>query len=244
MKKLLSRIGIGAADVDAVLPKASFELGETLAVEVNVHGGAVEQEIRGIDLALLTIYEANDRYSTGIIKEVKFRQPFTIAPGEEKSFSVPLTIPYSSPLTLGATKVWLKTGLDIEWSVDPKDQDDIQVRPDDRMRALFDALESLGFTLRSAYCEGAGMMFQRPFVQELAFLPSASVFRGRVNEIELICDCSEGQVTVFVEVDRRARGLLGMLGGELESKNRYSFTEPDLAANVQQLRHIIESSLR
>ncbi len=244
MKKMLSRIGIGAAVVDAVLPKASFELGETFEVEVTVHGGAVDQEIQGIDLALLTIYKSNDTYSTGIIEKVQSRQAFTIAPGEKKSFVVPLTIPYHSPLSLGSTKVWLKTGLDIEWSLDPKDKDDLEVLPDDRMRALFDAVQSLGFTLRYAHCESGGLKFTRPFVQELAFLPSASELRGRVNEMELICDCSKRQVNVLVEVDRRIGGLLGVLGGELESKNRYSFTEPNVAAIAKALVRIIESSLR
>lgn len=243
MKKMLSRIGIGAAEVDAVLPKTSFELGETFEVEVNVHGGAVEQEIEGIDLALLTIYKSNDRNATGIIQKVHSRQAFTIAPGEERSFSVSLTIPYHAPLTLGSSKVWLKTGLDIDWSLDPKDNDDLEVQPDARMRALFDALQSLGFTLRYAHCESGGFLYTRPFVQELAFLPYESEFRGRVNEIELICDCSEKQVDVVLEVDRRAGGLLGALGGEYESKRRYWFTEPDVATIAEELKRIIQSSL-
>lgn len=244
MKKMLSRIGIGAAVVDTVLPKTSFELGETFEVEVNVQGGAVAQDVEGIDFALLTLYDRNESLSTGIIAEVKSRQAFTIAAGEQKSLTIPLTIPYHSPLTLGATKVWLKTGLDIDWSLDPRDSDDLQVRPDDRMRALLDAIESLGFTLKHAHCESAPFTLARPFVQELAFRPSESELRGRVNEIELICDCSETQVHVLIEVDRRARGLLGALGAERESKSRYSFSEPDVAAIAEELRHIIESSLR
>ncbi|WP_458186798.1 sporulation protein [Haladaptatus sp. NG-WS-4] len=39
MKRILSRVGIGAARVDTVLPKTTLTAGESVEVEVHVEGG-------------------------------------------------------------------------------------------------------------------------------------------------------------------------------------------------------------
>lgn len=248
MKKMLSRVGIGAAKVDAELPKTSYELGESGEAQINIRGGSAEQEVDRVYLALLTTYEIETEdghtTSTAVIDKFKTSEPFTIGPDQEKSFSVSFRVPYHAPISMGRSRVWIKTGLDVDWSVDPDDEDAIQVQPDARMRALFDAIESLGFGMHTAKCKQGERLFSRPYAQEFAFRPSGDgPYAGRVNELELICDPSPEQVQVVVELDRRAGGLLGAFGGEFESKSHLSFTEPDSDAIRRELEQTINARL-
>ncbi|GAM78591.1 hypothetical transcriptional regulator [Vibrio ishigakensis] len=43
---------------------------------------------------------------------------FTIESGEERTFEVELDVPLNTPITLGDSKVWLETSLDIDMAID------------------------------------------------------------------------------------------------------------------------------
>lgn len=69
---------------------------------------------------------------------------------------------------MGKTKVWVHTGLDIPKSLDSGGRDDIEVFPELKVKALFRALEELGFVLCKAECQEAETSVRGgpPFVQE------------------------------------------------------------------------------
>jgi len=239
MKEFLTRIGIGAAKVDTVLPKRRYRLGETVDARVDVTGGSAAQQVDDIYLAVMTRYHTDDSHGDGVIAKFQMAESFTIEPGEERSFETSFAVPWSTPLSLGGTRVWIKTGLDVDWALDPKDKDTIQVEPDDRVDALLEAMDRLGFHMRSAKVERGGYRYQQPFVQEIEFKPDR---RGKLKEVELLIFPDDSEVDVVVEVDRKMGGLAGALGGETERKRKLTYTDADPDAIAAKLEQVIASA--
>ncbi|WP_435349686.1 sporulation protein [Haloarchaeobius sp. HRN-SO-5] len=239
MKRVLSSIGIGSATVDTVLPKTSFTPGETVEATVEIEGGSSEQDIEQINFAMMTRYRTEDGYEKAVIERFGVGENFTIDEGEHRSVPVEVTVPYGTPLTMGSVKVWLKTGLDIDWALDPKDTDHVEVTPDARMSALFDAVEDLGFVFHSTEVERASFGHSHPFVQEFEFKPRSGPFTGALDELEVICAPSENAVEAYLEIDRRG-GLLSEMTDTDESRARLTVDGTDTDAIRSELRTLVE----
>ncbi|MFC6725484.1 sporulation protein, partial [Halobium palmae] len=220
MKKVLASLGIGNATVDTVLPSDSVVPGETVDAEVRVRGGNADQEIDAIRFEIETRVRTDEGYDDVDVGRLSLTDGFTVEAEEERTLSATVEIPYRTPVTLGDVQVWVETELDIARAVDPEDRDFLDVRPTPRMRALFDAVEELGFELHTANCEAdpygryAG---GHPFVQEFEFRPERGDFVGRLDEVELVVDPGPESLTAYVEVDRRG-GLLRELAEADESR--------------------------
>jgi sporulation-control protein len=247
-KKLLSSIGIGAARVDAKLSKSRYAPGEMLEGIVDVHGGNVEQQIDEIYLALMSTYirEVDDKkYEEKIVlKKYKVMDSFTIYPNETKTISFQFILPYDIPVTKGKTKVWIQTGLDIKMAMDPQDRDYLQIQPHPLVAAFLKAVSSLGFRLREVQCEEAPRYLRKrlPFVQEFEFKPTRGPFAGRLDELEAIFFVSEHQVEVILEIDRKARGLRGLLAESLnmdETLIRITYNANDIPSLPKLLANTI-----
>ena len=238
MKRVLSSLGIGAATVDTVLP-TTLTAGETVDARVDVTGGNDTQEVEGIYFALETRYETDESTETGTIDSFRIADPFTIDPDEDRSFSVSIDVPYHTPVTRGTTEVWLDTGLDIDWAVDPDDTDPVEIEPDPLRRELFDAVESLGFSLRTAECEASDSLFaDQRFVQEFEFVPRSGPFAGELDELEIVPIPDGNGFDLAVEVDRRG-GLLTEHFDADESHERLSLDSTN-ADIERRLRSTIE----
>lgn len=232
MKDVLSRIGIGSARVDTILPSNTVRAGESVDAEVHVEGGSTDQEIDAVYFALETEYKTDEGYKDAIVDKWRLTDPFTIEAGEERRFETTLDIPRRTPVTTRSTAVEIETGLDISMALDPEDEDRIEVEPTRRTQAVFDALENLEFTLRSSSCEAtAGSLFSTSasFVQEFEFRPQGGEFSGQVDEIEVIPVFDEGRLTVYVEVDRRG-GLLSEMTDTDERHTKLTVRDPDPSA--------------
>ena len=261
-KKMLSSVGIGSAKVDTVLQDENYVPGEVMSAVVKVSGGSTEQEIDGLYFAINATYETTREVEvegedgeaetheetvsqTVTLAEAEIAEGFTVGPGEEKEIPVSLALPYHTPLSAGAVSVWVQTGLDIKMAVDPGDRDEIEVVPGEAMGALFEALVALGFAFSEAECEEAprGFPGNPPIVQEFEFKPVSGTFRGRLDEVELLCRPEPGGVEVFMEVDRKARGLSGFLAeltGTDETRIRFHIGTEDLPNLTEILRETIE----
>ncbi|WP_435358354.1 sporulation protein [Haloarchaeobius sp. DFWS5] len=239
MKKILSSVGIGAANVDTILPKTTVNPGETVEATVEIEGGSTEQEIDDIYFALMTRYKTDDGYRDAVIDKFHVGHDFTIGEGERREETVDIRVPYSTPVTMGNVKVWLKTGLDIDWAVDPKDTDYIDVQPGDRMNTLFDAVEGLGFSFYKADVEKASFGHSQPFIQEFEFKPRGGEFRGKLDELEVICSPSQNAVQVYLEIDRRG-GLLSEWADTDESRAGMTVT----GTNREKVQHELERIVR
>ncbi|MEB3752004.1 sporulation protein [Geobacillus sp. FSL W8-0032] len=247
-KKLLSSIGIGSATVDTKLAKAQYAQGETVEGVVEIRGGSVEQHIDKIDLALVTTYirEVDDHKfeEKAVLARHKVSDSLTIGPNETKTIPFRFTLPYDTPVTLGSSKVWLQTGLDIQMALDPQDRDYLTIEPHPLVTAFLEAARQLGFRLHHVQCEQAPRHWQPrlPFVQEFEFRPASGAFRGRLDELEAIFFVSEHGVETILEIDRKARGLAGLLAEALdmdETLARFTYGPNDLASLPQLLANAI-----
>lgn len=202
---LLSRVGVGSATVDTKVPER-VTAGETIDATVEIEGGSSAQQVDAIYFALVTRYRRDEGSSTAVIDKFQLADSFTIEAGAERTMAVEIDIPRWTPITRGRTDVWIETGLDIDWALDPDDTDHIEVEPTDRMARVFDAVADLGFELTTAEPEAAPAAFptdDRPFVQEFDFVPKGGDFRGNLDEIDLVFEPADGELAVYLEIDPR-----------------------------------------
>ncbi len=134
--KLKASLGIGAAKVDTVLQSMNVAQGEMLKGVVHIQGGDVAQDIDAIKLKLCTEMkvEVDDSTSheTFVLGQLEAVQPFTIQPGENKQVPFEFKLHDETPITVLNAKmnqsyVWVETTLDIDFAIDPKDRDMVNV---------------------------------------------------------------------------------------------------------------------
>jgi len=224
-KKVLSSVGIGSAKVDTIVDNVQLSPGELVQGQVLVKGGSVEQAINHIGIDICCNYfseetctetddDGDESEHTRIVRHVaklasyKVADAFTTQGGEAQSFDFSIELPFYSPLSLGACEVWLETDLDIASAIDKSDKDMLEVLATPRQEQLLTAMNELGFTLVEVECEEGRQLGQR-FVQEFEFKAQRGVFRGRVDEVEILMVNYEDRLEVLLEVDRKARGLSG-----------------------------------
>ncbi|WP_462411906.1 sporulation protein [Neobacillus sp. Marseille-QA0830] len=248
--KVFASVGIGAAKVDTKLEKDSYMPGEIVKGLVSIRGGKVDQQVDEIYLNLNTTYlrESDDRkYSVNtVIDRFRLTTPFVIRTNEAKEIPFTFGLPYDTPLSIGRSKVWITTGLDIKGGADPSDKDYIKVMPNPLMSAVFHAIDSLGFRMREADCEEAPRRLRGrlPFVQEFEFVPVSGPFRGRLDELEVVFfPAGTGTLDLMVQVDRRARGLAGLFSEALgvdETNVRMTVSSADIPAMQQKIHSLIQ----
>lgn len=248
--KVFASIGIGSATVDTKLEKDTVSPGEEINGVVEVKGGNVEQNIDVILLSLHTTYikEADDKKftKTAVIDQIRLNEPFTIQPKETKQIPFSYRLPLDTPVSLGRSKIWVSTGLDIKNAIDPTDKDFLKVLPSRLSEAVIHAVTDLGFRLREVDCEEAPYRLRRrlPFVQEFEFVPVSGAFRGKLDELEIVFfPVSNTETEVYMQVDRRARGLGGFLSEALEmdeSHVHFTVHSSDLPSIREKIASIIQ----
>lgn len=219
--KVLSKVGIGSASVDTELFNEIFTPGELIRGKVTVKGGSVEQNIDSIYFRIKSTYEDEIKIGedeknierTALIKEFQVSEPFVIQPDQTISFDIDFTLPIFTPVTAGKTKTWVETGLDIKMAVDPSDKDYIHVQPHPLIDAVLTSAMDMGLEIYKVICEPAphNMNMMVPFMQEFALKPVEGHLVNRLEEIELVFRPMSSGFMVFMEIDRQAKGLSGML---------------------------------
>ncbi|WP_394144860.1 sporulation protein [Vibrio atypicus] len=211
--KLKASLGIGAAKVDTVLESMSVFQGEVLKGVVHIQGGDVEQHIDAINLKLCTEVkvESDDSvsYQDFILGKLEAVQPFTIQPGENKQVPFELKLDDETPITaLNAKKnqchVWVETTLDIDFAIDPKDRDFVEVKPLPVAAKVISAIERAGFGMVKADVEkghlrGGSFTSKSGCYQEIEFRNNGFINKKEI-ELSFILD---GRVMhCLAEVDR------------------------------------------
>lgn len=247
--KVFASVGIGAARVDTKLYESNVTAGQEIKGVVEIAGGNIAQQIDEIYITLNTTYikERNDSKMNqhAIIDKFRISESFTIEANEKREIPFTYILPLDIPVTLGKTKVWLQTGLDIKNAIDPTDRDFIEVRPSELMTAVLETVNDLGFRLRKVDCEEAPYKFKKrlPFIQEFEFVPMSGSFRGKLDEVELVFFPQSGNTTeILMQVDRRARGLGSFLAEALEMDEsfvRFTVSTTDLPQLKDKIHSII-----
>ena len=249
-RRLLSSVGVGAATVDTRLAKSEFAPGDEVRGVVEIRGGDVEQEIRGIRLEVQTYYKRevgdNTVTDTGTIESFDVSGPRVVQPNSEEKVEVAFRLPHETPLTLGRSSVWVRTSLDVERAIDPSDSDGITVLPNPTMRFVLDSFEKLGFRVREVDNEELPHRLRRrlPFAQEIEFVATGGEFRGRFDEVELVMFPSEDEVELLLQVDRRARGLGSFLSEQMGTDESYAGLSVPESATPSEIREAIAGTLR
>ncbi|MCU0490417.1 MAG: sporulation protein [Chloroflexaceae bacterium] len=238
-KKLLASIGIGNAHVDTRLADDTLSPGEMVAGEVHMRGGEVAQEIDSIYIYLATKYRVESGDTTVSREHILVQHPlserFTLGVGETRTVSFSFGVPYTTPLTMGTQRVYVRTGLAISSAIDPGDTDQIQVGPHPLQERVLQAVQNLGFQLYSANAEYSPKLGRgQPFVQEFEFKPYGK-WSSRLKELELIFYLSPNSLDVYLELDRRERGLMALLD-DFDMNERYAHftvTSADLIGSLE-----------
>lgn len=136
-KKLLAAIGVGGASVDTRLLNASLQPGQTFEARIVLKGGEVSQSIAGLELALMTRVKVSDGDSSHFINHClaswRISEGFELQAGEERELPFigqlhPETPFTELPVRNNQCRVWLQTGLAIDYAIDPGDQDLLQIQ--------------------------------------------------------------------------------------------------------------------
>ena len=248
--KVLASVGIGSAVVDTKLERDQVVPGEEIRGIVEIRGGNVEQKIDDIYLSVNTQYmkESDDRKYrvAATIEQVRLASAFTVAANERREIPFSFILPVDTPVSMGKTKVWVTTGLDIKNSIDPSDQDYLKVKPGKLLNGVLEAISSLGFVIREVECEHASYRIRKrlPFIQEFEFVPRTGPYRGRLDELELVFfPVSENEAQLHFQIDRKARGLGGFLAEALEMDEtnvHASITTSDLPNLTQKIQTMLQ----
>ncbi len=254
--KMLSKVGVGAATIDAVLDHEQAEPGQPISGVINIVGGKVDQQINKIDLDVYcnyfveeTIEEDNESHTRKIEKTCRINsfdiaENFTIGSGEKKKLNFSFELSPHAPLSAGHCKSWLKTNLDIDYALDTDDKDYIDIRPNPLQAATIAALIDLGFEVVEVESEGCHCdRTTLPFIQEFEFVARSGEFRGKLDEVELVMFINGDNLDIFLEIDRRSKGLGGFFATAFgrDETNVHLTISPDEVEQLGDMLHEIIS---
>ena len=215
LKSFLRTLGIGGPTIDAVLDTDRVQPGGGLAGTLHVRGGDAGQTAGRAVLELVARVTKkmgdNEYQADEVIAGVELPGPFQL--GREHSIRFELALPPHTPVTSlgGRNFVWLRSGLDVPWAVDPSDQDALDVAPTEAQANVLRAMEQLGFRLYQVDIDPRSAWSGRKWVQEFEFRP-AGYGRARFDEVEVVFENQRGsRVELLIQLDRSARGLGGLL---------------------------------
>ncbi|QJC53955.1 sporulation protein [Paenibacillus albicereus] len=248
-KNMMASMGVGGAKVETVLevPYTGVRPGDEISGRIMVEGGAVPQQINGIELVLMTSYikEVNDskvRENVALAR-LPLRESFQIGAGSREEFDFRWVLPQHTPVTAGGTQVWIKTSLDIASALDAADNDYIKVLPHPLVAEVLDAVERLGFRTREVECKYVGhSRYGAPVLQEFEFVPRTREF-GRLDELEMVFLPSPGYVDVLMEVDRRGGAFSEWLGTD-ETRASFRLHEADVRRGPESLARELGARIR
>lgn len=215
LKSFLRAFGVGGPSIDAVLDTDRVQPGGPLTGTLHIRGGDASQTAKKATLELVARVEkkmGDEEYQADeVIAGVELPGPIQLGGSHSAPFRMEL--PAHTPVTSlgGRNFVWLRSGLDVPWAIDPSDKDALQVHPNPAQANVLQAMESLGFRLAKVDIDARSSWMGRKWVQEFEFRP-AGYGQARYDEVEVVFERQHGhQVELMLQLDRAARGLGGFL---------------------------------
>lgn len=242
---LLSRVGIGSATVDTILETDRVQPGDAIDAHVAIEGGSEQQAVDDLEIGVATAYQVptdddDFTYETAEISETELTDGFTIEPDEERTLDIPpIEIPVTTPPTMDQTSVWIQTGLDIDWSVDPTDEDHLAVDPGPYTDALLTAIENLGLSMEMA--DNVKSSFgPGEFAQFFEYENYGNAPWSNLDDIEFFVAPHGDHLTVEVDVESRNTSLFER--SEQRTKFRVDSSAPDTVEST--VRSAIEENVK
>ncbi len=199
MTRLLSRLGIGAATVETRLPETELSPGETVDLTIDIDGGRADQPIDELYLTLRARVADEERD----VAEFVTAESTTVPAGESQTVSTELTIPPWTPISREDCRVWLKTGLDVSWALEPSHETDLEITPGRFVVSLLAAVEELGFDYQGSEIREPMWLEEWPFVQAFRFTPTAEQYRSDIDAVTIVCQQRDADLKTGLEIDER-----------------------------------------
>jgi len=241
----LSRVGIGSATVDTILETDTVQPGDSIEAHVEIEGGSDEQEVDELELAVATAYQVptdgdDTTYRTAEISEMELTSGFTIEPEVERTMDIPpIEIPFTTPATISQTDVWIQTGLEIDWSVDPTDEDQLTVEPGPYLQTLLDAIEAIGLQLDSA--DNVQSSFgPHEFAQFFEYEDYGGTEWGNLDDIEFYVAPAGDHLRVQGSVESASTGLFT----SDEERTEFTVTSTDVDEVESMVRSVIDENIK
>jgi sporulation-control protein len=237
-RNAMASIGIGSAKVDTILDNDRVQVGSPVTGRISLKGGKIEQKIDNIYLEVRTEYKQeseddDDEYTlTDTVQKITIPIGQAIAPKQQANIPFQFILSSEVPITMGKTKVWIHTGLDIKRAIDPTDKDYIEVLPHPYMQVVLNAFQILGFQIREVENESVNSTSEKEFVQEFEFVPKSGMFKGYLDELEVVFAIYNDGIKLWLEIDRKARGLKGLFAEVFDMDE----TKTNLGIYVQDLQ--------
>jgi sporulation-control protein len=243
-KKVLASIGIGAAKVDTVLHTEHLQPGQKFSAEVIITAGDVEQDISGLELALMTKVKVEsdegDYFADHVLEKWSIVDQRTLTPGEELRIPFEARLHSETPITqisqgLNQSVVWIATGLNIDFALDATDRDPVYVYPNEAVKTFMQAMEKLGYKLvksdvEKGYLRTSNFNSTSGCYQELEYKPAGLKVFGP-KEVELSFVPEAHKTHVLIEIDR-------MFGSDGYVDLTIEHDQVNLSQICDQLEHI------
>lgn len=245
-KQMMAGIGIGASKVDLVLPKSSIRQGERFTGKLIIYSGDVEQQVDEIYLNLVMQTKKEDQHIVRTVDQQRIAGGFVIPAGSpQQELTFEYQIPYDIPISGHKCRYHFQLGLDIKNALDPKDTEYLNIEPSLEMEAVLQGLSNLGFRQQHDSGELEGHF------QKFEFVPTGFM-RGKLDEVEVIFRRGPQGLTLFMEIDKKSRGLFGALAESMDiDERRVNLTipyhqlvvngQPNISEVAQVLSRFIES---
>jgi|GEM_PF-2343731 len=198
--------------------------GEELCGTVILQGGREPRHITVVEFQLIAEFLSKKNKEIvkerGVIYRYLLETSISIGPGEEKRIPFRFPIPAAAPLSLDSSALWLETLVNVEMEAAQSDRDAVHVHPHPIVQCFFDAVKLLGLRLEKVeLLHVPKVNGDFPYVQEFEFkprLPSA------LEELEVYFTANgNDKISFFIEIDRRAKGLSGLLEEAFDLDERH-----------------------
>lgn len=125
LRKYMSLLGVGSAQIDLILEKDVLKPGESVNGQFLIKGGTIDQHLKQIDCALVMVNERTGEEE--VIDTIDIQVETRI--GSEEADKVPFSfkLPIDVPVTTKAISYHFKTKLTFEQGVESWDEDMIKV---------------------------------------------------------------------------------------------------------------------
>ena len=246
---MASTLGIGGTKVDAIINTTYTYPGGIVEGVIQILGGDVEQDISGVMLEINTTYDKGTGVKSDTIVESiqKITIPINRTIHEHENVEVPFSFILSTncPVTTNRSPIWIASQLEIDRAIDSKDKDYITVQNTDEMNNVITAIENLGFRAREINnIASKSKIAYYNFLQRFQFVTVDGVFRGEIDELEVVFFKDNYGLTIYLYINRGARqGVLDKaFGDEEDTQIKIEFTQAELE-DCDTISQIIEDMI-
>ncbi|WP_100448973.1 sporulation protein [Glycomyces xiaoerkulensis] len=248
--KIKAVLGSGVS-IDTLLHDPTVTPGGTLKGEVRISGGEVDASVESVDLEFTALVEddakAEDATAVHEYFNAQVSGKFDLPEGQAHSLPFEIQVPWETPFNsndgrplVGGMKLGVATKLALDQAFDKGDLDWLTVEPLPVHRAVWEALEGLGFSFQETDLEAGKIQGATvPFYQEVEFWATGEPYQGRVNELEVTFVAGEANTEVVFQADNSA----GLLAPDLNTTIRFSLPTDEDGDVTEKVREQLDELL-